>query len=122
MAEASKVVLLVTDDAELREDTTYSFPTGFEVVVAGDAREAMLAMRSQKPVVAIVDIQTGSAGGFNLTREMNQIANLSGVPVLMLLERHQDSWLAGQAGAARWRTKPVAGIDLVHEALDLLPS
>jgi hypothetical protein len=40
----------------------------------------------------------------------------------MLLERHQDSWLAKQAGARRWRTKPVDGEELLREALEILPS
>jgi DNA-binding response OmpR family regulator len=77
-------------------------------------------MSSRAPVLAIVDLQTGSAGGFNLVREMNNVHELIGVPVLMLLERHQDSWLARQAGADRWRTKPVDGIGLVDEALALI--
>jgi DNA-binding response OmpR family regulator len=122
MAEAEKVVVLVTGDPDLREDATYSFPPPFEVVVAGDAREALRIMKSRRPSLAIVDTKTGSAGGFNLAREMHAAPTLEDVPVLMLLERHQDSWLAGQAGARRWRTKPVDGIELVQEALELLPS
>jgi two-component system, OmpR family, response regulator len=122
MAEADKVVVVVTEDADLREDAVYSFPTGFEVLIADDARHALRIMAERQPSLAIVDIQTGSSGGFNLAREMNQVGNLADVPVLMLIERPQDSWLAGQSGAQKWRTKPVDGADLVREALALLPS
>ena len=122
MAVADRVVVVVTEDAELREDTVYSFPSGFEVLVADDARHALRIMSENQPALAIVDIQTGSAGGFNLAREMNQAGNLANVPVLMLIERPQDSWLAGQSGASKWRIKPVDGADLVREALALLPS
>ena len=101
MAEADKVVVVVTDDSDLREDTVYSFPPGFEVLVADDARHALRIMSERQPALAIVDIQTGSAGGFNLAREMNQVGNLADVPVLMLIERPQDSWLAGESGAAQ---------------------
>ena len=122
MPDADRVVIVVTDDPDLREDATYSFPTGFEVVVADDSRDALRLMKTRRPALAIVDIKTGSAGGFNLTREMKLSQALENVPVLMLLERHQDSWLATQAGARKWRTKPVDGEDLVEEALQLLPS
>lgn len=122
MAEADKVVVVVTDDPDLREDAAYSFPSGFEVLVADDARHALRIMAERQPVLAIVDIHTGSAGGFNLAREMSQARDLADVPVLMLIERHQDSWLAGQSGARKWRLKPVDGADLVQEALALLPS
>ena len=116
------VVLVVSDDPLLREDATYSFPEGFDVLLAGDARDALRIMDSRPPAVAIVDIKTGSAGGYNLVREMQQLTALHDIPVLMLLERRQDSWLASQAGARRWRTKPVDGLDLVQEASSLLPS
>lgn len=120
MPEPTKVVMVVSDDADLREDASYSFPNEYEVVLADDARDALRLMETRHPVLAIVDIKTGSAGGFNLTREMHMATSVDDVPVLMLLERHQDSWLASQAGASRWRTKPVHGTDLVKEALSLL--
>lgn len=122
MADAARIVVVVSDDADLREDATYSFPAPYEVLVANDARDALRIMSKRHPSLAIVDIHTGSAGGFNLAREMRAAAALEGVPVLMLLERHQDSWLAKQAGAHRWRIKPIDGDDLYREALQLLPS
>jgi DNA-binding response OmpR family regulator len=122
MADPSKVILVVSDDPGLREDATYSFPDEFEVLLAGDARDALRIMDARPPVLAIVDIKTGSAGGYSLAREMHNAAGLNGVPVLMLLERHQDGWLARQAGARRWRTKPVEGWELVQEATALLAS
>jgi DNA-binding response OmpR family regulator len=115
-----KVVVVVSDDPLLREDASFSFPEGYDVLLADDARDALRIMDSRSPSLAIVDIQTGSAGGFNLAREMHLMPRLKDVPVLMLLERHQDSWLATQAGARRWRTKPLDGLALVQEATSLL--
>jgi DNA-binding response OmpR family regulator len=122
MADPSKVIVVVSDDSVLREDATYSFPEDFDVLLADDARDALRIMNARPPALAIVDIKTGSAGGFGLAREMHNLAALEEVPVLMLLERHQDSWLAMQAGAQRWRTKPVEGWELAQEAAALLPS
>ncbi|MBA2426577.1 MAG: response regulator transcription factor [Actinobacteria bacterium] len=114
-------VLVVTDDDLVRHEVRWGFPTGIDVDVAGDSREAWAMMQSVVPSIAVIDIQTGSAGGFGLARDMAQTEALAAVPILMLLERDQDSWLAGQAGATRYRTKPLDTIDLVREALGLLP-
>ena len=122
MNSPKRVILVVSDDPVLREDATYSFPDEFDVLLADDARDALRIMDARRPALAIVDIKTGSAGGFNLAREMHSVAGLDDVPILMLLERHQDSWLASQAGARRWRTKPVEGWELLEEASELLPS
>lgn len=121
MTAALKVVVVVTGDPVLGEDASYSFPDDYDVLVAGDSRDALRIMASRPPSLAIVDIQTGNAGGFNLAREMQATPELRDVPILMLLERHQDSWLASQAGAKRWRTKPVDGWQLASEASALIP-
>jgi CheY-like chemotaxis protein len=77
-------------------------------------------MREDAPDAAIVDIHTGSAGGYGLAKDMSQEPRLSKVPVLMLLERAQDTWLARQAGAALIKVKPVSSADLVREALAMM--
>lgn len=66
-----------------------------------------------------MDIQTGSAGGFALAKEMSFDARLAKIPILMLLERDQDTWLALQAGAAAIRTKPIDSSDLARATLSL---
>lgn len=120
MPSPKKVILVVSDDPTLREDASYSFPEEYDVLLARDARDALRIMDARPPSLAIVDIKTGSAGGYSLAREMHSVATLDDVPILMLLERHQDSWLARQAGARRWATKPVEGRELVREATELL--
>ena len=110
----------MSDDPTLREDVTYSSPSDCDVIVADDARQAITLMHERRPAVAIVEIHTGSAGGYGLTREMFEDPELTRIPVLMLIDRVQDGWLAEQAGAARWRTKPVDGALLVDEALALI--
>lgn len=115
-------ILVVSDDERIRTEGRWGFPAGVEVDVAADSREAWTIMQEKIPSVAVVDLQTGSAGGFGLARDMAQDEALAAVPILMLLERDQDSWLALQAGAARYRTKPVDMDRLVGDALELLSS
>lgn len=113
-------VLVVSDDDRIRDEARFGFAPGFGVALARDAREALEQMDVDVPSVVVVDLHTGSAGGFALAKAMDQDPRLSSVPVMMLLDRDQDRWLAQQAGAKLIRTKPIDTSDLVADALSLL--
>lgn len=115
-------VLVVTDEARLREEVSGGLPNGFSLHVADDARAASAIMVSLTPAVVVVDIRTGSAGGVGLARDMSQDRRLAGVPILMLLERPQDEWLARTAGARTIRTRPVSIERLARDIRDLASS
>lgn len=112
-------VLVVSDDERVRDEARFGFAPSLEVEFARDAREALEQMRVEVPVVVVIDMHTGSAGGFALCKEMDADRRFQAVPVLMLLERDQDEWLAKQAGADLIRTKPIDTTDLVADALSL---
>lgn len=113
--------VVVTDDPEIRQEAEFVFPADMEVHLAWDAGDAIDLIRRVLPAVVIVDLRSGNAGGFSLTREMRQFSELDDVPVLIVLEREQDGWLADQAGATAYRTKPIDTSDLVADALALMP-
>jgi DNA-binding response OmpR family regulator len=112
--------MVVSRDQRIAEEARLGLPDELEVVPAADAREALALLRTFVPACVIIDIHTGSAGGVGLSRDMQDIPHLRGVPILMLLERDQDRWLAGQAGADAIRTKPLGTTDLVDEVTQLL--
>jgi DNA-binding response OmpR family regulator len=120
--EATTLVFLVSDDPLVREEARYGFPSGTEVETYRDALDAQRGLDEHVPDVVIVDQQTGNAGGFALTRDMRSSDRLAKVPVLILLERAQDGWLAMQSGANRYRVKPLPTTTLVDETLDLIPA
>ncbi len=122
-AEASTTwILVVSDDASVRAAAGDGFGGSVQVTFASDAREALEILRSATPAVVVVDMHAGSAGGFALCKDMDASPRLARVPVLMLLERDQDAWLARTAGAAMYKTKPVDGSELVESALSLSSS
>lgn len=116
-AEAGLSVLVVSDDPIVREQARYGFPSDVRVSFAIDSREAWQVLQSEDASVVVVDMQTGSAGGFGLTRDMAVSERLARVPVVLLLERGQDSWLARRAGATSYHTKPLAPGALVRATL-----
>jgi CheY-like chemotaxis protein len=117
MTERSQTVLVVSDRPPLSPGIAYAFPDEVTVLFARDASEAMKLMSEIPPSVVVTDIRTGSAGGYGLSREMAANEQLRRIPRLILLERRQDSWLAQQAGAARFRVMPISDDDLVEEVL-----
>lgn len=121
MADPAKVrVLVVSEDEAILEDARFGFPSHVEVTTASDATDAGQTLDELRPALVIVDQRTGSAGGFALARYMSQMKMLKDVPVLILLERDHDVWLAKQAGAALVRTKPITAEALATDALSLL--
>lgn len=121
-AAASTWILVVSDDPRVHEVAAHGFGASVDVTFAEDARRALEMLRAATPSVVVVDLQSGSAGGFALCKDMAADPRLEPVPVLMLLERDQDAWLAREAGAEMHRTKPVDASDLVHAALSLTSS
>jgi DNA-binding response OmpR family regulator len=77
-------------------------------------------MKERQPSLVIVDLQTGSAGGFALSHDMDATERLGSIPVLMLLDREQDGWLAHQAGADSYMVKPVEAGTIVARVRELL--
>lgn len=112
-----RTVLVVTDDPEVVAEARAGFPDDVSVRFARDAREAGRAMESHPPTAVVVDLQTGSAGGYSLARDMQLDDRLRSVPVIILLERPQDAWLAHQAGADAYLVKPLVSADLATTAL-----
>ena len=113
-------VLVVSDDERIRDEARFGFEPRLGVALARDAREALTQMETDVPAVVVIDLHTGSAGGFALAKDMGENSRLRAVPVMMLLDRDQDRWLARQAGAKLIRTKPIDTSDLVADALSLL--
>lgn len=69
----------------------------------------------------IVDMQVGSMGGMALVRALRDELP-PGAPVIMLLDRTADEFLARRAGAGAWLLKPFTTQDL-RAALDaVLPA
>lgn len=113
-------VLVVSDNPSVRRELEYGFSSSIEVSFVIDAREALRNLEKTDVSAVVVDLQTGSAGGYGLARDMAADARLRGIPVLMLLDREQDDWLARTAGAKRWRVKPVGADQLMDDLTAVL--
>lgn len=92
----------------------------FELVDLADPTQAAAETMAQDVDAAVVDLQVGSMGGMAVTREIRSQLILKGkppVPVVLLLDRAADGFLARRAGAAAWLTKPFSAYE-IRTALD----
>jgi DNA-binding response OmpR family regulator len=112
-------VLLVSDDIHLREEARFAFASEVTVSFALDSRGALRTLEREEPSVVVVDMQTGNAGGYAMARDMAETTRFANVPLLILLERDQDAWLARKAGATAFRTKPLRPGQLAREVMTL---
>jgi len=75
-----------------------------ELVDHSDPETAAAAVENGDFDVAVVDLQIASMGGFAVTRSIRDTDNP--IPVVLLLDREADVFLAGRAGASAWVVKP----------------
>jgi len=77
-----------------------------------------------EPDITIVDMQIGSMGGMAIVR-MFRDAVMAGElrpgPIMLLLDREADEFLAKRAGADGWLMKPFTAQDLTAKVAALLP-
>ncbi len=73
--------------------------------------------------VAVVDLQVKSMGGMAITRSLRDATHVDGaprVPVVLLLDRRADAFLARRAGADASIQKPFTAFDLRRAIDDVL--
>ena len=98
-------VLIVTDDPRDRDRVHSALSFGGNELIDHDDPESAADRAADESVdVAVVDLRVGSMGGMALSREFR--ARETRVPVVLLLDRQADTFLAGRSGADAWVTKP----------------
>src|SRR6202021_4280547 len=83
----------------------------------------MVEVAEDLPDLVIVDLQMGNMGGMAVCLELRLEAsygNLPHVPVLMLLDRRPDVFLAKRSGAEGWLVKPLDPLRLRKATAALL--
>jgi len=95
-------------------NTTYEASSGPEVIAL---------VREDEPDLVVVDMQMGNMGGMAVCLELRleeSYRDVDHVPVLMLLDRRPDVFLARRSGAEGWLVKPLDPIRLRRAVASLL--
>ena len=96
---------------------------GTEVVEVRSGRQVTAAVAAHSPALVIVDLQMDAMGGMAVCLDLRleeSYGNLPHVPVLMLLDRRPDVFLARRSGAEGWLVKPLDPIRIRRAVAALL--
>jgi DNA-binding response OmpR family regulator len=75
-------------------------------VRAADGVEGLEVARRERPDAVVADEIASRAGAFSLARELRGGFEPYPGPIVILLERRHDAWLAEWSGADAWFVKP----------------
>jgi signal transduction histidine kinase len=108
-------ILVVDDNADMREYITRLLRQRWSVEQAADGAEALEAVRNSLPDLVLTDVMMPNLDGFGLLRELRAEPATSHVPVIMLSARAgEESRVEGlEAGADDYLVKPFAARELL---------
>ncbi len=105
------VVVVASDLPSLRHELRNMLEgPGIEIVEAATGREVMSLLDERDLDLAILDLQIGSMGAMAICLELRHEESYGAadhVPVLMLLDRRPDVFLARRSGAEGFVVKPL---------------
>lgn len=110
--------VLVVDDtpSELELITLYLRESGFNVIVATDAKEALNKAVEQKPDIVVTDVVMPGMSGFELCRNLKKNDITQKTPVVVCTSKNQelDRLWGMKQGADAYITKPFERDDLIR--------
>lgn len=123
------LILIATDADWIVDEVTAALggPTTTFVVVR-EGRLVADVVGEREPDLVITDLQVGTMGGMAITMALRLDATagrLPDLPIVMLLDRAADEYLARRSGADTWIVKPLDPLGLqraVRGALDRAPA
>ena len=83
--------------------------TGFDVIEAEDGRQAVEAVRREKPDLVLMDIALPVIDGLQATREIRSDEKFERLPIIILSAHDSDEFRrqAAEAGSSEYISKPV---------------
>jgi len=123
MTESRQTILVVEDEADIRDLVRYNLEQeGFAIVEAGDGEEALAAARKQRPHLMILDLMLPGMNGLEVCRVLRSEEKTEKLPVLMLTARatEVDKVLGLEIGGDDYVTKPFSPRELVARVKALL--
>jgi CheY-like chemotaxis protein len=123
MVETKKRVLVVEDDASVRQMLVRALGTRFTMSEAGDGTEAILMLKGDDlPDLIITDVMMPKMNGYALSRLLRTDPKLKSIPIIFLTARTsaKDVVEGINAGARHYISKPFSLKDVLDKVTKLL--
>ena len=115
MARSDFRVLVVDDNADMRDYVTRLLASSWRVSSAANGREALRLIEHHRPDLVLTDVMMPELDGFGLLRALKSHDHTRHIPVIMLSARAgEEARSEGiEAGADDYLAKPFAGRELI---------
>ena len=115
-------LLIIDDDAEIREILNEEFEEYFTVITAADGTSGLKAAREEDVDLVICDVMMPDMSGFEVTRRLKEDISTSHIPIIQLTALTNDeSQIRGiETGADAYITKPFSMQFLKARAFKLI--
>lgn len=116
MSNLQPNVLIVEDEPPLVELLSYNLEkAGFQIHIARDGEEALLAVEERKPDIILLDWMLPYVSGIEICRRIRRNPETRDVPIIILTARgEEDDRIRGlEAGADDYVVKPFSPSELV---------
>ncbi|MDE3155237.1 MAG: response regulator, partial [Acidobacteriota bacterium] len=119
MQDRKSRILVVDDEANIRELLTQEFTeAGYQVSVAENGREAIAAVRRERPDLVVLDVMMPEMNGFDVAAVLKNDPSTLDIPIV-ILSIVQDRDRGYRIGIDRYLTKPI-DTDLLFREVDAL--
>ncbi|MDE6532471.1 MAG: response regulator [Muribaculaceae bacterium] len=117
-----QVILVVEDNAEIRNYISESFKDDFTVLCAADGNEGLELALGNMPDIVISDIMMPGMDGIQLCRSLKEDIRTSHIPVILLTAKDtiNDKEEGYESGADSYITKPFSARLLKARVVNLL--
>ena len=88
----AKMIMTVDDSASIRQMVVFTLKQGgYEVIEAGDGREALAKLNGAQPDMIITDLNMPNLDGIDLIRAVRSDATRRFLPIVMLTTESQET-------------------------------
>lgn len=113
--EEGSTILVVDDNADMREHLQSLLERKFTVITAANGLEALHKIREERPSLVVSDIMMPIMDGIQLLKEIKENVELNQIPVILLTARAgEESKIEGyKTGADDYLVKPFSARELI---------
>lgn len=116
-------VLIAEDEKDIRRLVVFTLErAGYEVLEAGDGREALRLATENQPNLILLDIMMPFLNGYEVCRKLRENPELKDTPIVLLSAKAQNYEIGEglQAGATDYLIKPFIPRELAAKVKQIL--